>query len=129
MSPRFAVRSLAVLAALAAGGASACGVCIDDKVAAAYDHAVVTRAHEQGRVVVFAEPSMARDAPLAMRRVAERAGRVRGIDAATVRTSAAPAAISFVLDPRVASPDRALAALAAAAHVPGLRLHTLRILE
>lgn len=129
MSPRFAVRSLALLAALAAGGAAACGVCTDDKVAAAYDHAIVTRAHAQGRVVVFAEPAAARDAPLAVRRAAEHARGVRGIDAATVRTSASPAAISFVLDPRVASPDHALAALAAAARVPGLRLHTLRILE
>ena len=117
------------LLAVAAGDAAACGVCTDDKVAAAYDHAVVTRARQQGRVVVFAEPAAVRDAPRAVRRLAAGAGRVAGIDAASVRASSSPAAVSFVLDPRVASPERALAALAAAARVPGLRLHTLRILE
>lgn len=125
---RLPALAVAVLAAVA-GEAGACGVCTDDKVAAAYDHAVVTRARAQGRVVVFAEPVATRDAALALKRVVARAGQVRGIDGASVRSSAAPAALSFVLDPRVATPQRALAALAAGARMPGLRLHTLRILE
>lgn len=129
MTARLGVLALALLAAFAAGVAAACGVCIDDKVAAAYDHAVVTRAHEQGRVVVFAEPAEVRDAALALRRVVARAARVRGIDAATVRSSASPPALSFVLDPRLSSPQRALASLAGEARVPGLQLHALRVLE
>jgi len=129
MRRRFLAWSIASLAAFGAGGAAACGICTDDKVAAAYDHAVVTRARAEGRVVVFAEPAAVRDAPLALRRVAARAGRVRGIDVATVRTSAAPAALSFVLDPRVSTPEGALASLATAARMPGLQLRPLRILE
>ena len=125
---RFRSAAVAFLA-IAAGEAAACGVCTDDKVAAAYDHAVVMRAREQGRVVVFAEPASVRDAAKAVRRVAARAGRVHGIDPASVRSSTSPAAVSFVVDPRVTDPRHALAALAAGARVPGLRLETLRILE
>ena len=39
--------------AIASGSAYACGACIEDKVAATYDHAVVTKATAKGQVVVF----------------------------------------------------------------------------
>ena len=45
----------AILSALlaAAGSAYACGVCVEDKMAAAYDHAIVTKALAQKHHVAF----------------------------------------------------------------------------
>jgi len=129
MSPRLKVLSFALLAAFAAGEAGACGVCTDDKVAASYDHAVLTHARERGQVVVFAEPGGVADPAAAMKRVAAAAAHVRGIDPASVRSSAAPASIGFALDTKVARPEQALKTLASAAKVPGLQLATLRVLQ
>ena len=87
--------------------AIACGVCIEDKVAATYDHALVQRALAQHRVVVFAEPRTSVDASR-LKAVASAAARLRGVDASTVRVSAAPASVSFVLDPKSSSVPQAL---------------------
>jgi len=90
--------------------AIACGVCLEDKVAATYDHALVQRALGQHRVVVFAEPRSAVD-ERRLKAFAARAARAPGVDASTVRTSAAPQSVSFVLDPKRASPGATLASL------------------
>ena len=87
-----------------------CGVCVEDKVAATYDYALVRRALSQNRVVVFAEPRASLDAP-ALKAVAAKAARAPGVDAATVKTSASPASVSFVLDPRRADAKATVAAL------------------
>ena len=127
MNARRKVFALAFLAAFAAGEAAACGLCIDDKVAAAYDHAVATHAHERGQVMVYAEPGGVGDPAAAMMRIAAAAAHVRGIDPASVRASSAPASIGFALDTRVQPPERALEALAAASKVKGLTFATLRV--
>jgi hypothetical protein len=88
----------------------ACGVCLEDKVAATYDHALVARALAHGRVVVFAEPRVPLDAAR-LKKVAAAASRAPGVEAATVKTSDAPASVSFVLDPRRASAKSTVAAL------------------
>ena len=105
----------------------ACGVCLQDKVAATYDHAVVTRALEQHRVVVFAEPRATVDAALLSKAVASAAARTPGVDPATVRTNASPASLSFVLDPRRAQPAEALASIRKSANVKGLELDLLEV--
>ena len=97
----------------------ACGVCLEDKVAATYDHALVQRALAQGRVVVFAEPRSALDAAH-LKKMAVAASRAPGVEAATVKTSAAPATVSFVLDPRRADAKRTVA---------GLDLDLLKVLQ
>ena len=97
-----------VLAAVAVPAAWGCGVCIEDKVAAAYDHSVVQRAKERGRVVVFAEVDGPGTPETAVRAAREAAKRVAGVEAASLRSAAAPAALSFALDPRVSSPEKAL---------------------
>lgn len=114
---------------LAAGAASACGVCVEDKVAATYDHAVVARAPARGQVVVFAEPRGGGEAGGVARRLAAAAARAKGVDPASVRASAGPASLSFALDPRVATPAQALAAIARAARMPGLELAELRVIR
>lgn len=114
-------------ALLASGAAWPCGVCVEDKVAATYDHAVIGRAAGAGHVVVFAEVR-GRDggAVSAARRAA---ARVRGIDPASVRASEEPAALSFALDERVRSPSEALAAVRAAARPPGFELRLLKVMR
>ena len=87
-----------------------CGVCLEDKVAATYDHALVERALAQHRVVVFAEPRASVDQKT-LRAMAAKAARAPGVDAATVKTSAAPASVSFVLDPKRANARATVAAL------------------
>lgn len=42
-----------ILAGAGPSSATACGHCIEDKVAAVYDHAVITRAMARGHQVVF----------------------------------------------------------------------------
>ena len=83
----------AALASLAPA-AWACGVCIEDKVAATYDHEVVVRAAAKGKVMVFCEVA----GPLDARRIRRAARSVRGVDPASLRISSQPAALSFALD-------------------------------
>jgi len=101
----------AVAAIVAAAPAGACGVCDEDKVAATYDHAVVTRATSTGRVVVFYEVRGVVDA----KRLRAAARRVKGIDVASLRTSTEPAALSFALKSARQPPEAAVSALQALA--------------
>ena len=87
-----------------------CGVCVEDKVAATYDHALVQQALQRGRVVVFAEPRAPIDS-VHLKALATAAARAPGVEAKTVKTSASPTSVSFVLDPRRASAKQTLAAL------------------
>ena len=107
--------------------ALACGVCLQDKIAATYDHGIVTRAVAQHRVVVFAEPRAAVEAARLQKALTTAAARVPGVDAATVRTNASPASLSFALDPKRSDPKQALAAIRKASGVQGLELDLLEV--
>ena len=107
--------------------AAACGVCIEDKVAVTYDHAVVESAVARGHVVVFASIDTKAPTEAAARGVRSAATRARGVDRGSVRTASEPAALSFALDPRVQSPGAALVAIEQAAAQPGLQLTLLRV--
>ena len=111
-----------------AAPAVACGVCIEDKVAVTYDHAVVMDATARSHVVVFAAVEAKGDAQRAARAVKSAAVRVRGVDRATVRAAASPAALSFALDPAVAAPEQALASIERASPTP-VKLSLLRVLR
>jgi hypothetical protein len=84
--------------------ALACGICIDDKVASCYDHAVVAQAKARGHEVAF----FAIDGPL-VRSADNRALMVkaiegqRGVLPGTARVSLENAALSFAYDPARAS--------------------------
>lgn len=95
-------RGLAAMAvlAIAPGAALACGACVEDKVAAVYDHGVAESAAKQGHRIAF----LALDGPLAAgersrRAVAEALARSRGVDRATVRVSIENAACAAAFDP------------------------------
>lgn len=93
--------SISLAAALLSGAplsAHACGACVEDKVAATYDHAVIEAAIAGRRQVVF----VAVDGPLKSKdikpRIAAAAARVRGIERGTLRIAANPPAFSFAMD-------------------------------
>jgi hypothetical protein len=115
---------IAVLLALPLSPALACGACDEDKVAATYDHAAVQKAAAQKQVVVFCDVQGPAPDAARMRRVA---ATTSGIDAASVRTSAAPATVSFTIDPRKRSPQSAAAALQRGAPA-GTRIAVVRVL-
>jgi len=105
-------KGLGAALALAATSAFACGYCVDDKVAAAYDYAVVARAFERHHEVAFlslelARP-VARDTEAAIRRSVER---ITGVDRGTVRVALEAGALSLAFDPRRAAPGSMLPAL------------------
>lgn len=81
--------------------ADACGHCIEDKVAATYDYAVLTRAAHEGHVVVFADlrGPAAGAGPAGRTFVARAIGETPGIDGGTVRVSLDPPAASFACNP------------------------------
>jgi len=117
----------AALLALAPA-ALGCGACIEDKIAATYDHAVVAEAAARHRVVVFAAVDGPGDAAAGAKALASAAARVPGVDRASIRTAASPRALSFALDPRAATPEKALAAIEAKSAARGLKLALIRVM-
>ena len=121
------LRALTVVAmALWATAAAACGVCIEDRVAAVYDQAVVDRATAQGQHVAFfgvegdlVPPAESRKSLAA---ALDRAG-VRG----TSRVSLESATAAVAFDPRRTSPAAIASAAGRALAARGLRLETLRV--
>ena len=125
---RIAACSAAALA-LAVPLAQACGVCVDDKVAAAYDHAVIDQARTRGHVVVFAEVRGRGTAAQFVGAARKAAARVPGIAPRSVRAAEAPAALSFALDAGVSSPGEALAAVEKGALAWGVSLALLKVMR
>ena len=123
---RFAV---AVAAGLAPAMALACGVCIEDKVATTYDHALASRALASGRVVVFAEVTGDGDAKARVRSARAAAARVPGVERATIRTHESPEVLSFVLDPRARTPEQALALAQLSGGEERFKLDLLKVLR
>jgi hypothetical protein len=117
---------IAASALVAATAASACGVCVEDRIAATYDHAVIRQAAEQRRQVVFVGVD-GYVRPEDVRRDLARA-RVPGVVAGTVRTSASPAAFSFALDGS-GEPAQAVEAFRKAVHDPRARFTVLRVVR
>ena len=115
-----------VVAAVAPTAVLACGACVEDKIAATYDHAVIDAAIARHQQVVF----VAIDGPVDARRIGARvtaaAASVPGIQPGTLRTSASPPAFSFALDSRQ-QPGAAVARLRKALDDSGVRLTIVRI--
>ncbi len=124
MSARLRAVVFAALAACASS-AFACGVCVEDKVAATYDYDVVQHATARHHVVVFAAVESPAD-PALLRKAA---ARVKGVDRASVRAAATPRALSFALDPRAASPQAALAAIEREPALSGVRLTLIQVMR
>jgi uncharacterized protein (DUF58 family) len=82
-------------------GALACGVCVEDKMAAVYDHAVVTAALGRKHHVAFFHVDGALVAGEATQRSLERAVQASaGADKGGVRVSVPSASLSVAFDPQ-----------------------------
>ena len=120
--------SLLITTLSASTAAFACGVCIEDRVAATYDHAVVVKAAADHRIMVFAAVDGQAPAKVLAASARRAAARIEGVDPASVRSSAEPAgALSFALDPSVQTPESAISAIARASTQKGLRLTLLKV--
>ena len=128
--PRVVARAIAAIAMLSAvAAAEACGFCVEDKVAAVYEQALVDAARAHGRSVVFfaLEGSPRNDA--GTRRAVLAALARPGTTSASARVSLDSAAGAVAYDPGrtdpaalAASADRVLAPLA-------LKLTPLRVID
>lgn len=126
------MKSIAMLftTAIAIGVAAralACGACVEDKIAATYDHAVISGAIERHQQVLFVAIEGA-DAIGAGRRLALAARRLHGAHAKTLRISASPAAFSIAIDGSE-SADRVVAAFRGALPDPGTELTLVGIMR
>lgn len=93
--------AIGLLACLHVTAASACGHCVEDKVAAVYDHAVLTQAKAQKHHVAYFALDGAIVPGAALRKSIETAVKsIHGVDQSSVRVSLELAALSFSFDPQ-----------------------------
>lgn len=98
MSARHALFAALLSAALPLT-AFACGVCIEDKVAATYDHAVVTQATRDRHAVLFFEiTGLASQAAPSSQWLVGTVEATRGVARGSVRVSLEQAALSFAVN-------------------------------
>jgi hypothetical protein len=122
---------LAALAFLfAARDVFACGYCIEDRVAAVYDHAIVVRALERRHEVAFLAIEGALTGGGDLRRSIESGlGTVTGIDRGTARVSLESASLSFAYDPRKPGLRPVLRTIEKTLAAKGLSLSILRVID
>jgi hypothetical protein len=89
------MRAALLVLALASGAAQACGYCVEDKIAAVYDHAIISRALAAKHQVAFLHVE-----GRASRQAIERAANAAGADRGSVRVSADVLTVSFAFDPK-----------------------------
>jgi len=96
------LRSALLLALLvAASEAYPCGICVEDKIAAVYDHAAVTRSlGAKNTVAFFAIEGPIPPGVAALRKIAAMASSAPGVDKDGVRISRDAASLSIAFDPR-----------------------------
>ena len=125
------IQSFAVLLFAVAGPAAlACGVCVEDKIAAVYDHAVVAQALDQKHHVAFFHI----DGPLApgdaTRRWLEAAvASTAGVDKGSTRVAADTLTISLAFNPRHTSLGALQNALDKKLAAKNLSLMPLRVID
>lgn len=97
---RAALRAVGLILLSYASAATACGHCVEDKVAAVYDYTIATAAFKQKHQVAF----FGIDGPLVVnddtrRDIASIARDIRGLDKDSMRVSLESAALSVAFDP------------------------------
>ena len=127
---RAALAAAALLAAAQSWNALACGVCVEDRVAAVYDHAIVVRALERRHEVAFLAIEEALPARAELRRSIEAAiEAAQGVDRGTARVSLESASLSFAYDPRRAGFGAVLASVEKKLAPRNLKLSMLRVIN
>jgi hypothetical protein len=123
------MRAIAILAGLLlADGAIACGYCVEDKIAAAYDHAVVVsaldRRHEVAFLSIEGGPAKGQE-----RAIAGAVESVAGVDRGTVRVSIEGGAVSFAFDPARAAVGSIVGSVRKKLAAKGTRASLLKVLD
>jgi hypothetical protein len=123
-------RTLACVLLAIGADALACGYCVEDRVAAVYDHALVVKSLDRRHRVVF----LAIEGPLATadaeRGAIESALRgVPGVDSGSLRVSLTGAALSFAYDPARGGLGAIMAGLERRLAPRGLSLSLLRVVD
>ncbi len=79
--------------------AMACGLCIEDKMAATYDHAMVMQAYSQGHSVAFVDMQTVANIDEALtKKIVRTLEAATAVDRGSVRVSIDPATASFAFD-------------------------------
>jgi len=92
------MRSCGVLFIFWVNHALACGYCVEDRIAAVYDHAAVTQAAAQKHAVVyFAIDGAIRDPASSLKAIIER---TKGVEKGSARVSVEAGALAVSFDPR-----------------------------
>jgi hypothetical protein len=123
-------RYMALVLALHAALADACGYCIEDKVASVYDYSIVTATLERKHQMAFfaIEGALPGDAATGamLKAVVES---TPGVDKGSVRVSIASAALAFGFDPRRTSLAKVISPLDANLARQGLSLALLQVMD
>jgi hypothetical protein len=123
-------RFLAAMLAAVTSSVMACGYCVEDKIAAVYDHAVATRAiAHRHQVVFFAIEGNIPPGEESRRMLEANARALAGVERGSVRVSVDAAALSAAFDPARASLVDAERALNRKLAARGLHASIMRVIE
>lgn len=104
--------ALTLMGSVAMATALACGYCVEDRIAAVYDHALVQRvAVSQHQLAYFAWDGPSDRSEAARLKIMALGEAAAGVDKGSVRVSMDPAAIAVAFDPRRTSAAAVGAAL------------------
>ena len=106
------VAVLALLLTLVSATSFACGYCVEDRIAAVYDHALMQRSLASRHTVLF----FAWDGPVtrddtSRQKIMALAAAVAGVDRNSTRVSVEPASLSLAFDPQQSNAPAVEAAL------------------
>ena len=112
MKVRLAGKVIALSLALSSTVVIACGYCVEDRIAAVYDHALAQRTRVLKHEMIF----FAWDGPLTRSEVSKQkimtlGAAVPGVDPGSLRVSMEPAALALAFDPQRSSGPSIEAAL------------------
>lgn len=121
---------LGLLSILYIPDASACGHCVEDKMAAVYDFGVVSKAQALHQHVAFLaiDGTISGDA-MTQRAIADMVRTAEGVERASVRVSLELAALSFAFDPKRASFASIQRSVGKQLSRIGLRVSEIKILD
>ena len=123
-------RSLLLCLLLASNLALACGHCVEDQVAAVYDHALVKRTLGRGHHVAFFSLDGSLESNSRQRSTIERAAkRVAGVDARSVRLSIESSALAVGFDPARTSAEQIRQSVMQALILKGVSVQLLRDMD
>lgn len=119
-----------ILATTVTSAAFACGYCVEDKIAAVYDHSVAMRAVAQKhQVVFFAVEGIIPPGEGSRRKLEAIVESLVGVDRGSARASVESASLSAAFDPAHASLAAMERALSRKLAARGLSVAVLRVME